>query len=82
MESIFVEDRKKITIKGATKVVSSTPTETIIETNGTNLIVNGTDLEITSLNLQDKEVSLSGTIHAIKYTTKHEKVGLIKRIFK
>lgn len=82
MESIFVEDRKKIIIKGANKVISSTPTETIVETNGTNLIVSGTSLEITNLNLQEKEVSVSGSINSIKYTTKHEKVGLLKRIFK
>ena len=82
MESIFIEDRKTIIVKGATKVISSTATEAIVETNGTNLIINGANLEITKLNLQDKEVSISGTINSVKYSAKHEKVGLLKRIFK
>jgi len=82
MESIFVEDRKKVIVKGANKMVSSTPTETVVETNGTNLIVTGSELEITNLNLQDKEVWISGIITSIRYATKKEKVGLLKRIFK
>ena len=82
MESIFVEDRKKVIVKGANKMVSSAPTETVVETNGTNLIINGNELEITNLNLQNKEVWISGIITSIKCATKKEKVGLLKRIFK
>ena len=82
MESIFVEDRKKVIVKGANKMVSSAPTEAVVETNGTNLIVTGSELEITNLNLQDKEVWISGIITSIRYATKKEKVGLLKRIFK
>lgn len=82
MESLFIEDRKKITIKGADKMISSTATETIVEIGGANLVINGTELEITSLNLQDKEVVLTGNINAVKYATKHEKTSLLKRIFK
>ena len=82
MESLFIEDRKKLTIKGADKMISSTATETIVEIGGANWVINGTELEITSLNLQDKEVVLTGNINSVKYTTRHEKTSLLKRIFK
>lgn len=82
MESLFIEDRKKITIKGADKMISSTATEVIVEIGGANLVINGTELEITGLNLQDKEVILTGNINAVKYAAKHEKISLLKRIFK
>ncbi len=82
MENILIEDRKTIKIDGALKVISSTTTQAVVELNGCNLIISGNNIEVTKLDLENKEVSFCGDILGLKYSKKAEKVGLIKRIFK
>lgn len=82
MENICIEDRKKISIKGATKVISSTTTQAVIEVENCNLVIGGTNIEVTKLDLENKEVIFSGEFSTLKYLKKTEKVGLIKRLFK
>lgn len=82
MENIYLEDRKKLVIKGASKVVSSTTTQAVIEVENSNLVVSGLNIEVTKLDLENKEVIFSGEFSSIKYLKKAEKVGLIKRLFK
>ncbi len=82
MQSIYLEDRKKLVITGATKIISSTETQAVVELSQETLIVSGADLEITKLNLENNEVSFSGTINNIKFSQKAEKKSLFKRIFK
>ncbi len=82
MENICIEDRKKITINGATKVLSSTSTQAVVEVGDCNIVISGTNIEVTKLDLDNKEVIFSGNINSIKYTTKQEKTNLIKRLFK
>ena len=82
MENICIEDRKKLTIVGATRVVSATDTQAVVEIGGSNVIITGTNLEVTKLDLDNKEVCFSGMINGIKYAQKAEKGNLIKRLFK
>lgn len=82
MESICIEDRKSLTINGATKVISSTSTQAVIEVEDTNIVVTGTDIEVTKLDLDNKTVTFSGNINCVKYATKTEKANLFKRLFK
>ena len=82
MQSICLEDRKKLSLSGVTKIVSSTITQAVVEIGDDSLVVTGNDLEITKLNLENKEVSFSGIINALKFGTKSEKRGFLKRIFK
>lgn len=82
MENICIEDRKKITITGATKIISSTSNQAIVEVSNSNLIISGTNIEVIKLDLENKEVIFSGDITSLKYSKKPEKIGLIKRIFK
>jgi len=82
MQSIYIEDRKKINLVGATKIISSTSTQAVVEMNDTTLIIQGTSLEITKLNLDNNEVSFVGDFVCAKYTNKAEKKSLFKRIFK
>lgn len=82
MQSIFLEDRKKLILKGATKIISSTNTQAVVELEQNTLIISGSGIEITKLNLENKEVCFSGNVDSIKFSQKAEKKGLIKRIFK
>ncbi|MBE7075539.1 MAG: hypothetical protein E7375_00525 [Clostridiales bacterium] len=80
MENIILEDRKKITINGATKVISSTTSQSVVEVGSTNLVIAGENLEVTKLDLENKEVVFSGNIESLKYTKKP--TSFFKRIFK
>ncbi len=82
MENICIEDRKKVTVNGATKVLSSTSNQAVVEVGDCNIVITGTNIEVTKLDLDNKEVVFSGNINSIKYTTKQEKTNLIKRLFK
>lgn len=82
MENICIEDRKKLTIVGATRVISATDTQAVVEIGGSNVVIAGTSLEVTKLDLDNKEVCFSGNINSLKYVQKLEKTNLIKRLFK
>ncbi len=82
MEQICLEDRKKLVIKGATRVVSSTSTQAVVEVSDSNLTILGHNIEVTKLDLDNKEVVFSGKFNCLKYTQKNEKQSLLKRIFK
>ena len=81
-EIITIENSSSITIKGATKVISSTDTQAVVEIGGSNIVITGTNIEVTKLDLENKEVCFSGNINGVKYTQKTEKVNIIKRLFK
>ncbi|MBP3431954.1 MAG: hypothetical protein J6K39_03785 [Clostridia bacterium] len=82
MESICIEDRKKVSLIGATKVISSTNMQAVVEINSCNLVISGTNIEVTKLDLENKEVIFSGNINSLKYMQKADKTPLLKRIFK
>ena len=82
MESILIEDRKKLTLIGALKVVSATNTQAVVEVANNNVVITGSNIEVTKLNLDNKEVCFSGNIAGVKYMQKAEKGNFIKRLFK
>ncbi len=81
-EKIVLDNRKLLSILGATKVVSSTNSQAVVEVGDTNILICGSDLEVVKLDLEAKEVEFSGNITSFKYMSKKEKVSLLKRIFK
>lgn len=82
MESLCIEDRKKLILTGATKVISSTSTQAVVEVGDTNIVISGTNIEVTKLDLDNKTVTFSGNINSVKYTANTEKTSLLKRMFK
>lgn len=82
-EIITIENREAITIKGATRVISSTQTQAVVETKETSIIITGNDLEVRKLDLENNEVAFSGKIGNIKFSSStNNKTPLLKRIFK
>ncbi len=81
-EKVTILDRKEIEILGATRVIASTAKEAVIEIEGGIMTVSGNNLEVTKLDLDNREVKFSGQINNVKFSDKREKVGLLKRIFK
>ncbi len=82
MESINLEDRKKLTLMGATKMISSTNSQAVVEVGDNNVVISGSDIEVTRLNLDNKEVVFTGNFIGIKYALKTQKTPLLKRLFK
>ncbi len=79
---ISIENQNNININGATKVVSSTQNQAVVESEETSIIISGSDLEVKKLDLDNKEVSFSGKITNIKFSGNSQKLPLLKRIFK
>ncbi len=79
---VTIENQKQITIKGATKVLSSTQNQSVVEVEGSTLVVSGSNLEVKKLDLDNKEVVFSGNISSLKFNNKAEKQPFLKRIFK
>ena len=71
-----------LTIKGATKIISSTPTQAAVETGEKAIVVTGTNIEVKSLNLDQGEVLFEGNFAIIKLEASVKKVPLLKRLFK
>lgn len=70
-------------ISGATKVVSSSPTQAVVETTDGGVLVGGTDIEVKKLNLDEGQVAFSGKINMLKFGLPiGKKPSLLKRIFK
>lgn len=82
MENITIENRGFITITGATKMLSSTETQSVVEIGDCNVVISGQNLEITKLDLDNKEVNIKGLVNSLKYSQKADKTNLFKRLFK
>lgn len=81
-EQILIENENKIAIKGATKIVSSTPNQSVLQTNKSTIIISGSNIEVKKLDIENGEIVLDGTFNNIKFTQKSEKQPFLKRIFK
>lgn len=82
MEEILHLEGEILQIKGATKVVSSTSTQAVVEMANKTIVLSGNKIEVKKLNLEEGEVCLFGEFSVIKFGQKGDKKGLIKRIFK
>ena len=56
-ESVLIENREKVKILGATKVVLSTQNQGVIETKDSFIVISGSELEVKKLDLENGEVS-------------------------
>ena len=82
-ESILIENKEQLSIKGATRVVSSTQNQAIVETKDSSVVISGHNLEVKKLDLENNEVSFFGQINNIKISNgTNNKTPLLKRIFK
>ena len=82
-ESILIENSSNLQIKGATKVVSSTVSQAVVESKGNTIIISGNGLEVRKLDLENGEVCFIGKISNIKFAPLGDsKTPLLKRIFK
>ena len=75
-------NRNDLSISGVEKVISFSPTQINLISLDCEMQIIGSELQTTKLDEQNGELCVSGLINSIKWNSKHDKVPLIKRIFK
>ena len=75
-----MNDRKKASLTGVSKVESSNATELILITCLGKLEIRGSELKISRFDVADGSLTLTGNIDSVKYAA--PKQSLVKRIFK
>ena len=83
MEGTLHLEGNELEIKGATKVVSSTQNQAVVETKNEQVVILGNEIEVKKLNLEEEVVCLIGKFSAVKFSSAQApKQRLLKRIFK
>lgn len=81
LHKLNLVDRQTLSATGISKVNSSNPNCVSLKLKDTDLLINGTNLNIVHFN--DNAIEIVGMIDTIKYSKQSQtKTGLFKRIFK
>lgn len=84
--SIMLENREKLNVSGVEHVNSFNSELVILETVAGVLTIKGEELDISKLNVEDGNVSVSGTIYALNYSDREsigaKGAGFLGRMFK
>ncbi|MBR2909576.1 MAG: YabP/YqfC family sporulation protein [Clostridia bacterium] len=78
---LTLENRKKLSVTGVIEVVSATDKSVIAKTKEKTLCINGSELRVSKLVLEEFFLSVEGVIDGFKYIEKQTK-GLFKKVFK
>lgn len=77
---ITLTNRQTLNILGVTKVSGVSPNEVILEIDGDRLLVTGENMEVQTLDVENKVLTILGKINSMKFLG--AKLPLLKRIFK
>ena len=80
--SIHIDDRRLISVTGVKDVDSFNEQFVQLLTEAGELRIEGADLHITKLNLDEGQVMLEGEISALEYTEGEDRGSLLGRIFR
>ena len=80
--TVKIENQNIMSITGVEKVISFSPTRIILVAMGSEVVIQGTNLETTKLDDKTRELFVNGLILSIKWQTKKQKLPFYKRLFK
>lgn len=81
--NVIMKDRSEVTISGVTDVDSFDETSVIAYTDFGELTITGTQLHISSLNVDKGELSIDGRITALSYIDQQpNKGGFLSKVFR
>ncbi len=84
--SIILENRQKLNVSGVEHVNHFNDEMVVLVTVAGVLTIKGTDLDVSKLNIEDGNISISGTVYSLNYSDKQsigEKgSGFLGRMFK
>lgn len=79
--TLILDNRKKLSVTGVIEVVSATDKTVIAKTKEKTLCINGRELRVSKLVLEEFFLSVEGIVDSFKYVEKQTK-GLFKKVFK
>lgn len=83
--NLFIEGREKLNITGVRDVISFDENTIVLSTEMGGLVLKGTDLHISKLNVEEGNLNIEGYLIACNYTDKTENKrtgGFFSNIFK
>lgn len=81
-QTILLENKNYLKICGVESVINLNETDVAIMLCGEVLVIKGTDIKADKLSVETGELILTGNFTSLKYESKKEKQGFLKRIFK
>lgn len=78
---LTLNERKQLTMTGATEVVSFDDTAVVLRTELGMLTVHGKDLQLKTLSLDGGQVAVDGMISALVYEEPRQSGGWARRLF-
>ena len=84
LHALSLEGRKKLNLSGIEDVISFDELSIYLITKNGNLLIEGTDLHITTLDISSGNMTVDGLINSIIYNDKEikKKEGLFSRMIK
>ena len=83
--NLFIEGREKLTVTGVKDVISFDENTIVLSTEMGGLLLKGTDLHISKLNVEEGNLNIEGYLIACNYTDKTDTKrtgGFFSNIFK
>ena len=81
--SINLKGRSDLFISGLEHIYSFSDKKVEIQTCEGRMVIDGEELDMNKLNLEENVISVQGTIHSIVYSkSKDPKEGFLKKVFK
>ena len=78
---LTLTNRNNLTITGVEKMISVKPDLVQLKSTSGDIVINGQNIEVTKLDLEQYLLSLNGKFDSIKYL-ENNKTPLLKKIFK
>lgn len=78
---LTLSDRKTLTMTGVTEVISFDDTAVVLQTALGTLLVQGQQLQLTTLSLDGGQVEVLGTVSALSYEEPRTNSGWKRRLF-
>jgi sporulation protein YabP len=79
---VILDNRKKISLTGINKAISANETSIVLELSNGKVVINGAQLHISKLDVEQGVVEIDGTINSLKYFGTGDQQTFFKRIFK
>ncbi len=80
--NIIVEGRKNVRVSGVNDIDSFTESKIILSTVMGELVIKGEDLHVISLNSDNGDFSMSGSVNSFMYSRNSVLDGPIKKLFR
>ncbi|WP_018248256.1 sporulation protein YabP [Orenia marismortui] len=81
-QKLTLSDRKHLELVGVTEVINFSENEILLESNMGKLIIQGEDLHIKQLDLENSQLLVNGYITDLRYDQETKAEGFFKRLFK